>query len=77
MAFALGKACSQVVTLLSVMAIALGKVTENSLFLFVFYIPSKQIEDIYNKHHIYIINSIDIQHHIYITNITCLTIYHK
>ena len=46
-------------------------------FLFVFYIPSKQTEDIYNQHHIYIINSTDIQHNIYITNVTCLTIYHK
>ena len=91
MAFALGKACSQacshVVTLPSVMAIALGKVTENNLFI-CFYIPSKQTEDIYNKHHqhhIYIINSTyisptpHIYHkcHIYITNVSCLIIYHK
>ena len=75
MTCALGKACSQacsqVITLPSVMAIALGKVTENSLFI-CFYIPSKQTEDIYNKHH---------QHHIYITNITYISptphIYHK
>ena len=55
-------------------------------FLFVFYIPSKQTEDIYNKHHqhhIYIINITYIsptphiyhKRHIYITNVTCLTIY--
>ena len=59
-----------------------------TVFLFVFYISSKQTEDIYNKHHkhhIYIINNTYIsptphiyhKRHIYITNVTCLTIYHK
>jgi hypothetical protein len=80
----LGKACSQVLRngyfaechshctrqRHPLPSVTLGKVIKNSLF--VFYIPSKQKEDIYNKHH---------QHHIYITNITYISptphIYHK
>ena len=83
MAFALGKACSQacsqVVTLPSVMAIALGKVTENSLF-YLFFTSHP------NKPKIYITNITNItyisstahiyhQHHIYISQTS--HIYHK
>jgi len=85
MTCALGKACfqacSQVVTLPSVMAIALGKVTENKLFyLFFIFHPNKQKIHITNITNITYISStghIYHQHHIYIINVTCLTIYHK
>ena len=85
MAFALGKACSQIVTLPSVMAIALDKVTENNLFICFLHPIQTNRRYIYNKHHIYIINNTYIsptphiyhKRHIYITNVTCLTIYHK
>ena len=72
---------SQMVTLPSVMAIALGKVTKNSLFyLFFTSHPNKQKIYITNITNITYISStahIYHQHHIYITNVTCLTIYHK
>ena len=72
---------SQVVTLPSVMTIALGKVTENNLFyLFFTSHPNKQklyITNITNITYISSTSHIYHQHHIYITNITCLTIYHK
>ena len=72
---------SQMVTLPSVMAIALGKVTENNLFyLFFTSHPNKQKIYITNITNItYISPTPHIYHkrHIYITNVTCLTIYHK
>ena len=77
MAFALGKTCSQVVTLPSVMVIALGKVTKNNLF-YLFFIshPNKQKIYITNITNITYISStahIYHQHHIYITNVTYIS----
>ena len=68
---------SQMVTLPSVMAIALGKVTENSLFnLFFTSHPNKQkiyITNITNITYISSTSHIYHQHHIYITNVTYIS----
>ena len=68
---------SHMVTLLSVMAIALDKVTENSLFyLFFTSHPNKQkiyITNITNITYISSTSHIYHQHHIYITNVTYIS----
>ena len=68
---------SQMVTLPSVMAIALGKVTKNSLFyLFFTSHPNKQkiyITNITNITYISSTTHIYHQHHIYITNVTYIS----